>query len=156
MFYFLRSELTKHSVTKIVLIFHCLNKVFKWSQNFCKFSIFSLEFQKLFSMTRTIYSHSRSEQFWKQNINVCSKNMPLPNWQKEAIRFHAILSNSYHTMLFDDTMILVLCSWSMLNLLYTSSPNHDKNSKNWDRFTRRCQKTKKVVTGMADSLFSIE
>ena len=31
---------------------------------FCKFSAFSLEFQKFFSITRTIFSHSRSEQFW--------------------------------------------------------------------------------------------
>ena len=52
---------------KIVLTFHCLNKLFLWSQKFCKFSAFSLEFQKFFSITRTIFSHSRSEQFWKQN-----------------------------------------------------------------------------------------
>ena len=31
---------------------------------FCKFSAFSLEFQKNFSITKTIFSHSRSEQFW--------------------------------------------------------------------------------------------
>ena len=30
---------------KIVLTFHYLNKLFKWSQKFCKFSAFSLEFQ---------------------------------------------------------------------------------------------------------------
>ena len=35
-----------------------------WSQKSCKFSAFSLEFQKNFSITRTIFSHSRSEQFW--------------------------------------------------------------------------------------------
>ena len=39
-------------------------------QNFCKFSAFSLEFQKFFSITRTIFSHSRSEQFWYQNTIV--------------------------------------------------------------------------------------
>ena len=61
-------------------------------------------------MTRTIYSHSWSEQFWKQNTKVCPKDMSGPIDKKEAIRFHAILSDSYHTMLFDDTMILVLCS----------------------------------------------
>ena len=49
---------------KIVLFFHCLNKLFKWSQNFCKFLTFKLEFQKFFSITRTIYSNcERSEQF---------------------------------------------------------------------------------------------
>ena len=36
----------------------------------CKFSAFSLEFQKFFSITRTIFSHSRSEQFWQQNTIV--------------------------------------------------------------------------------------
>ena len=30
---------------EIVLTFHCLNKLFMWSQKFCKFSAFSLEFQ---------------------------------------------------------------------------------------------------------------
>ena len=33
-------------------------------QKFWKFSAFSLEFQKLFLINRTIFSHSRSEQFW--------------------------------------------------------------------------------------------
>ena len=51
----------------IVLTFHCLNKLFYWSQKFCKFSAFSLDFQKFFSITRTIFSLSRLEQFWKQN-----------------------------------------------------------------------------------------
>ena len=32
-----------------------------------KFSAFSLQSQKFFSITKTIFSHSRSEQFWKQN-----------------------------------------------------------------------------------------
>ena len=34
---------------------------------FCKFLAFSLEFQKFFSITRTIFSHSRTENFWQQN-----------------------------------------------------------------------------------------
>ena len=41
-----------------------------WSQNFCKFLALSLEFQKFFSITRTIFPHSRSEQFLKQ-ITFC-------------------------------------------------------------------------------------
>ena len=32
-----------------------------------KFFAFSLEFQKFFLITRTVFSQSRSEQFWKQN-----------------------------------------------------------------------------------------
>ena len=39
---------------EIVLTFHCLNKLFLWSQIFWKFSAFSLEFQKIFSIARTI------------------------------------------------------------------------------------------------------
>ena len=50
--------------TILVLTFHWSNKLFKWSQNFLKFSAFSLEFQKFFLITGTIFSHSRSEQFW--------------------------------------------------------------------------------------------
>ena len=47
-----RNKLKKHSFTlKIVPTFHCLNKLFQWSQ-------------KVFSITRTIFAHSRSEQFW--------------------------------------------------------------------------------------------
>ena len=37
------------------------------SQKFWKFLVFSFEFNKFFSITKTIFSHSRSEQFWKQN-----------------------------------------------------------------------------------------
>ena len=43
------------------LFWNCLKKMFKCSQKFCKFSTFSLDF---FSITRTIFSHSVSEQFW--------------------------------------------------------------------------------------------
>ena len=37
---------------------------------FCKFSVFSLKSQMFFSITRTFFSESRSEQFWKQNTNL--------------------------------------------------------------------------------------
>ena len=41
--------------------FHCLDKLFYWSQTF-------------FSITRTFFSHSRSEQFWWQNtITDCTR-----------------------------------------------------------------------------------
>ena len=36
----------------------------KCSSDFCNFSAFSLKFQKFFSITRKIFSHSSSEQFW--------------------------------------------------------------------------------------------
>ena len=57
----------------IVQTFHCLNKLLKWSQTLCKFSVLSLEFQ-FFSINGTIFTHNRSEQVWLQNTkNV--KNM---------------------------------------------------------------------------------
>ena len=60
-----RNKLKKHSLLpKIVLTFHCLNKLFQGFQKFCKFSAFSLEFQKFFLVNKTIFSHTRSEQFW--------------------------------------------------------------------------------------------
>ena len=39
---------------------HCSSDL----KNFAKFLTLSLEFQKFFSITRTFFSHSRSEQFW--------------------------------------------------------------------------------------------
>ena len=61
------AEFLSHIVTRI-LTFYCLNKLFKWSQKFCKFSAFSLEFQKFFLITREFSFHKRSEQFCKKNI----------------------------------------------------------------------------------------
>ena len=49
------NKLQKHSVSKIVLNFHFSNKLFWWSQHFFKLSDFSLELQKFFSVTRTIF-----------------------------------------------------------------------------------------------------
>ena len=40
---------------EIVLNFHCLNKLFKWSQKIWKISDFDLKFQKFFSITRTFF-----------------------------------------------------------------------------------------------------
>ena len=67
----LQEQAKKHSVSKTVLndlsLFtvqiHCSSDLkLLW-----KFLAFSLEFQKKFSITRTFFSHSESEQFWKQN-----------------------------------------------------------------------------------------
>ena len=64
-----RNKLNKSSVSKIVPTIHCLNKLFQWSQSFCKFTAIRLKLQFFFSTTRTIFSHShiRSEIFSKQN-----------------------------------------------------------------------------------------
>ena len=35
--------------------------------NFCKFLAFSLEYQKVFTNTRTNFSHRKTKQFLKQN-----------------------------------------------------------------------------------------
>ena len=48
------------------LFWNFLKKLFKCSQKFCKFSNSSFDF---FSITRTIFSHSVSEQFWWQSKN---------------------------------------------------------------------------------------
>ena len=52
-----------HVICLLDVVF-CLFKITLLIQ---KFSAFSLEFQKFFSITRTMFSHSRSEQFWEQN-----------------------------------------------------------------------------------------
>ena len=59
----------------MVLTFHCLNKMFQWSQKFWKFSAFSLEFQKFFSIARTIFSHSRSEQNTISMLSIMAENV---------------------------------------------------------------------------------
>ena len=56
------NKLENHSVSKILLTFNCVSKLYLWYQNVCKFLDFSLEFQKVILVTRTIFSHSRSEQ----------------------------------------------------------------------------------------------
>ena len=53
----------KHSVVLTFQAVHinCSNDLF------CKFSAFTLEFQKFFSIIKTFFSHSRLKQFPKQN-----------------------------------------------------------------------------------------
>ena len=49
LFWFIRNEKPPGTSLKIILlpkIVHCLNELFYWSQIFCKFSAFSLVFQK--------------------------------------------------------------------------------------------------------------
>ena len=50
-----RNKLKSIMLPKILLTFYCLNKLFLWSQKFCKFSAFSLEFQKFFSITKQCF-----------------------------------------------------------------------------------------------------
>ena len=69
----MQEKLEKHSVTRNCSDLSLFDKLFKWSQKSCKFSAFSLEFQKNFSITRTIFSHSTSEQFWWQNTQSYQK-----------------------------------------------------------------------------------
>ena len=56
----------KHSVSKFVLTFHCLNKLFYWFQRFCKFLVFSLEFQIFFSITRRFFLTVGQNNFGKK------------------------------------------------------------------------------------------
>ena len=51
---------------------------------FSKFLAFSPEFQKFFSINRTIFSHRRSEQFWWQNAFLtCSRRFLRSNKLKQ-------------------------------------------------------------------------
>ena len=66
----LQEQAKKHSVTKNLLTFHCLNELFQLSQKFCKFEAEGREFEitRIILVTRTIYSNSeRLEQFLKRN-----------------------------------------------------------------------------------------
>ena len=62
-----RIKFKKHSVSKIVLTFDCLNKLYLWSRIILQVSTFCLKLQKFFSITRSSFSSRKSKQFWKQN-----------------------------------------------------------------------------------------
>ena len=61
---------------KIVLTFHCLNKLFQWSQKFCKFLAFSLKFQKFFSITRTIFFLIVGQNIFGNKIPIIFSTFP--------------------------------------------------------------------------------
>ena len=62
-----------------------------WEYIFCKLLGFSLEFQKIFSIIRTIFSYSSSEQFWKQNTIITAPHRtvtlqpPIPILKKPSL-----------------------------------------------------------------------
>ena len=87
---------------EIVLTFHCLNKLFRRSQNFCKFSAFSLEFQKFFSITRTIFFSKlvrtilvTKYQFYSIFIFLCF----IISILKDKNVLHGYLTKKYHVLL---------------------------------------------------------
>ena len=62
------------------------------------FSAFSLEFQNFFLITRIIFSHSRSEQFWLQNtisLNELHVNICIQDQVKAEYKFPLILEYIY-------------------------------------------------------------
>ena len=56
-------QVKKELLPEIVLTFHCWNQI-DCSSDLRKFANSWLEFQNFLSMTKTFFSHSRSEQFW--------------------------------------------------------------------------------------------
>ena len=54
-------------ILKKTILFQNLFWLRLLEKRFIQFSAFSLEFQKFVSNTRTIFSHSRPDYFWKQN-----------------------------------------------------------------------------------------
>ena len=67
----LKEQVKKHYVSKIVLTFHCLNKLFSWSQNFCSCLAFSLEFQN--------FSRSLEQFFLTVGQNNFGNKIPFPH-----------------------------------------------------------------------------
>ena len=58
-----KNDLKWYFVTKIVLTY-CEKKNSSDREKLLKFNAEGQEFRKIFEITRTIFSHSRSEQFW--------------------------------------------------------------------------------------------
>ena len=63
----------------------------------CKFSTFSREFQKFFSITRTFFSHSRSEQFCKQNTHFYTAWSTHSFHAKSKVLFYYFLQNTINS-----------------------------------------------------------
>ena len=81
--------------------------MFKWSQNFWKSLVFSFEFQKFFSITRTSFSHSRSAQFcnkipycfrkllWKQRRVLLTRQSQERAWSWLLKLFQMLIFSKY-------------------------------------------------------------
>ena len=67
-------------------------------QTFCNFSTLSLEFQKFFLISRTISSHSRSEQFWKQNTipSITHQGRTAKGFHESPMIWYIFLSMACH------------------------------------------------------------
>ena len=59
-----RKKLEKHPVTKNCSYVSLFEWIVLVISKCCKFSAFRLKYLKFFSITKTIFSHSRSEQLW--------------------------------------------------------------------------------------------
>ena len=95
-----RNKLKRHSVSKIDLTFHFSNELFQWSKKCCRFFTFSLECQKFFSITKTFFSHRRSEQFWKQNtIFLCKNKEKVTRKKCKHLQLSGRLHVSFYTMM---------------------------------------------------------
>ena len=95
---------------EIVRTFHCLNRLFKWSQKCCKFLAFSFEFQKFFSITRTFFfsqwvrtifvqksKHSPSVQCSKKKRAHLSRHLGKSRWHLTDSFNSKTNSNCSHT-----------------------------------------------------------
>jgi hypothetical protein len=109
--------LKKHSLSKTVLTSHSSKKLFQWSQNFANSCSSALNFKSFFLITVTIFSQSRSEQFWKQNI--------IKNSDISFNIFNTILCKLYIDFITENVNIMFdFCSTYVLhNFCYS-----DKNS----------------------------
>ena len=99
----LQVKVKKHSVSKIVLTFHCSNKLLWWSQFFFRFSAFSLEFPKIFSITRTFFLTVGQNNFenkilklnFQEQDQFCKDNCVKAHCQN----CHAYIFTSFYTCL---------------------------------------------------------
>ena len=107
------------------LTFHCLNKLFMWSQKFCKFLAFSLDFQKFFLITRTILLHKSkviAKTLWKYlHISTSKRNY----LQKYGMFFMHHYSEKKYEWNFDKSEVIIIIQKIFIKI---SNPLRKRNA----------------------------
>ena len=113
-------KLKKHSVTEIVLTFHCLNKYFCWSQKFCKFLALNFKsFSGSLVLEITFPTHSIFTLFFSSLVMTLTFRMILK--ERKLLNSQEKLQIGDQTTCFTHVPMLNLsnCLWVNTNIFLT-------------------------------------